>query len=554
MTADGAGAQPDAHGGAAPHDAAATPSTSTPSLRTSASSDEVALVQAFYERVLEALPAQLAVFSPAGEYEYVTPSAIADPDVRRWIVGKTDVQYAELRGLPAEVPVRRLGTIRKVVQEGKPYTFEESFTTKQGDLRYFRRFVTPVTDANGNVQHVLGYGIDITDQRRAEEQLRQAQKMEAIGRLAGGVAHDFNNLITIIGGFADCLDGSFDTDDPRRTTLQSIREAADRAAELTRQLLSFSRRAPLELSTIDVHDIVRDTAQMLGRVIGERVQVELDLHASQPWVRADRGQFKQILLNLVLNARDAMPHGGLLVLSTRRVQAPVHPNEQPTDAADGPYLELTVTDTGVGMSAHTLAHLFEPFFTTKAPDKGTGLGLSTVYGIVTQLGGRVLAESTLGQGATFRVLLPVAPAPQGGQLAAAPETTRTSRGGTILVAEDENGVRLLVRRLLSEAGYVVLEASCGADAMQILETHHGSIDLLLTDVVMADFGGRTLADAARVLRPTLRVLYMSGYADDDHLLESSAPAEAFLDKPFTREELYRAVDELMQLTVGRIGA
>lgn len=523
-----------------------TPAASLPLPRDpgAESAEDVAAVRAFYQRILEALPAQLAVFSPEGRYQYVTPSAIADPDVRQWIVGRTDVEYAALRNLPPDVPAQRMRTIAEVASAGVTSTFEESFTTRQGELRWFRRFVTPVIDANGAVQHVLGYGLDITEQRRAEEQLRQAQKMEAIGRLAGGVAHDFNNLITVISGFADLLGGTFEAEDPRTDAVRSIREAADRAAGLTRQLLSFSRRAPLELCTFDAHVVVAETVKLLQRVIGETVHVALDLRCSHPWIRADVGQFKQVLMNLVLNARDAMPHGGDLTIATRRVS--LEPSQSvPREDATGAFLEVSVADTGIGMSAETLAHLFEPFFTTKGIDKGTGLGLSTVYGIVTQLGGRVLVESSPGQGATFRVIVPVtdtpiisSPAPQGATATPAP-------GGTILVAEDEAGVRLLVLRILRDLGFDVLHASGGAEALKIVEEHDGEIDLLLTDVVMGDFGGRALADAARCVRPGLRVLYMSGYADEDNLFDSANPAEGFLDKPFTVDSLKQAIQRIL---------
>ena len=539
-----AAAPPPAESNEPPDERAPAASLPLPRDSRAESAEDVAAVRAFYRRILEALPAQLAVFSPEGRYEYVTPSAIADPDVRQWIVGRTDVEYAALRNLPPDVPAQRMRTIEQVAAAGVTSTFEESFTTRQGEQRWFRRFVTPVIDANGNVQHVLGYGLDITEQRRAEEQLRQAQKMEAVGRLAGGVAHDFNNLITVIRGFADLLHGAYELEDPRTDAVQSIREAADRAAGLTRQLLSFSRRAPLELCTFDAHVVVADTVNLLERVIGETVHVALALRCPHPWIRADVGQFKQVLMNLVLNARDAMPQGGTLRIATRRVS--LEPSQSvPRDDATGAFLEVSVTDTGIGMSADTLAHLFEPFFTTKGLDKGTGLGLSTVYGIVTQLGGHVTVESAPGQGATFRVLVPVADEP----IASVPEppgaTYTPTPGGTILVAEDEAGVRLLVLRILRDLGYDVLQASGGAEALKIVEEHDGVIDLLLTDVVMGDFGGRDLADAARGVRPGLRVLYMSGYADVDNLLDSTNPAEGFLDKPFTVDALKHAIQRLL---------
>jgi CheY-like chemotaxis protein len=369
--------------------------------------------------------------------------------------------------------------------------------------------------------------------------------MEAIGRLAGGVAHDFNNLITVIGGFAETLDGTFDTADPRRDAVLAIREAANRASSLTRQLLSFSRRAPLELTTLDVHEVLVDTVHLLERVIGEKIHVSLSLCAVRHHIRADAGQFKQVLLNLVLNARDAMPHGGDLRIVTRKVAAQTL-RDMAMDATRTGYLEIEFTDTGVGMTSETMARVFEPFFTTKGPDKGTGLGLATVYGIVSQLGGQISVDSSLGRGSTFRVLLPASPAPARTFRSDPGAPTSASAAATILVAEDEDGVRALVTRILRAQGHRVVEAPSGTDALQILETHDGVLDLLVTDVVMGDFGGRTLADAARVLRPSLRVLYMSGYADDDTLLDLENPAEAFLEKPFTVEGLKARVHALLR--------
>jgi CheY-like chemotaxis protein len=372
--------------------------------------------------------------------------------------------------------------------------------------------------------------------------------MEAVGRLAGGVAHDFNNLITVIGGFAETLDGTFDADDPRQEAVLSIREAASRASGLTRQLLSFSRRAPIELTTLDVHEVVLDTVHLLERVIGEKIRVSLALHAAKHHIRADAGQFKQVLLNLVLNARDAMPNGGDLRIVTRKA-SPQTLRDLNLDATRQGYLELEVTDTGVGMTSDTMARVFEPFFTTKGPEKGTGLGLSTVYGIVSQIGGQVTVSSLLERGSTFRVIVPASAAPSGKSRDDHEATAFPGEMATLLVAEDEDGVRLLVTRILRAQGHRVLEVSSGTDAMRVVETHDGPIDLLVTDVVMGDFGGRTLADAARVVRPQLRVLYMSGYPDEDNLLDVENPTESFLKKPFTVEALKTRVDLLLRTAV-----
>ena len=368
---------------------------------------ELAEVMAFYERVMEALPAQLAVFSPDGVYEYVTPSAIADAEMRQWIVGKTDADYAEVRGLPAEVVARRQERVQRVVQTRETETFEESFTTRTGEIRYFRRSVVPVLTAQGDVQHVLGYGIDITEQRRAEELLRHSQKMDAIGRLAGGVAHDFNNLLTVIGGFTDCLEEEVQ-DERLRGMLAAIREATDRASDLTRQLLSMSRRQPTATHALDLGEVVRDTTQMLGRLLNDRVTIRLDLANALPPIVADVGQLKQVLVNLAVNARDAMPEGGTLSVATAVVAVSDPPPPRLQSVPPGRWVELTVTDTGTGMSDTVKGQLFEPFFTTKPQGKGTGLGLSMVYGIIGQAGGHILVDSAPGWGASFRMYFPVA--------------------------------------------------------------------------------------------------------------------------------------------------
>ena len=388
-----------------------------PSRPTPSSTPAFLASPAFYERVLEALPAQLAVFSPDCRYQYATPSAIRDPELRQWLVGKTDLDYGALRNLPTEVVERRMATIRRVVETKEERTFEESFTTRTGEVRHFRRFVTPVLDVEGTVLHVLGFGIDITEQRRAEEQVQHAQKMEAIGRLAGGVAHDFNNLLTVIGGYADCLKDTT-LDDDQRSMLQAIGEAADRGSDLTRQLLAMSRKAASRPTVFHLREMVENTTQMLRRLLSERIAIRLDIDPETPAVRADVGQLKQVLMNLVVNARDAMPEGGLLTIST----APHHVGPADFNPArgvpTGRYTELRVTDSGLGMDADLKARIFEPFFTTKEVGKGTGLGLSTVYGIVKQSAGHVFVESAPGAGSSFFVLLPAVEAsPDGVQSA-----------------------------------------------------------------------------------------------------------------------------------------
>jgi PAS domain S-box-containing protein len=386
---------------------------------------------------------------------------------------------------------------------------------------------------------------DVTRRRAAEEaraaleeQLRQAQKMEAVGRLAGGIAHDFNNLLTVINGYAEVLLGDLPPTDPRRGGAEAVKDAGERAARLTRQLLAFGRRQVLAPVVLSLNDVVASAEPMLRRLIGEDVALAAALDPRLPPVKADPGQVEQVLMNLVLNAREAMPTGGRVAVATRAVEVgPGHPAAGEL-AADW-YAELAVSDTGAGMPAEVRARVFEPFFTTKG--KGTGLGLATVFGVVKQSGGHVLVESAVGAGTTFRVLLPAvagsAPGP-----AAEPAAGPARGAETVLLVEDEKGVRRIARLALEGAGYAVLEAADGPAAVAAAAAHPGPVDLLLTDVVMPGMGGRQLAEAVRRARPGVRVLYMSGYTDDAVLRHGVGDGtDAFLQKPFTPRALAEKV-------------
>jgi two-component system, cell cycle sensor histidine kinase and response regulator CckA len=512
----------------------------------------IARVTDFHRRVLDALPAQLAVFSPSGVYEYVTPSAIGDPEVREWIVGKTDEQYGAFRGLPAAVSQQRTQLIRDVVENGQSKTFEESFLTRTGERRYFRRFLSPVYDTNGVIQHILGYGLDITEQRITEDQLRHAQKIDAIGRLAAGVAHDFNNLLTVILGCGEELREEIDADDERQRLVEGILDAGDRATDLTKQLLSFSRRAAAELQVLNVNTVVENTLTMLRRLLGEQITIRLALSSEPAAVRADPGQLEQVLLNLSVNARDAMAWGGTLTLSTRhrRIELPVE--LAALGLPRGEYVELLVADTGTGMTEEVRAHLFEPFFTTKPIGKGTGLGLSMVYGIVTQAGGQLQVDSTVGVGSTFRVLFPAvaieaAPFPSG---AHTPPLIPTAGKETLLLVEDEVSVRTFIERALSRLGYTVLCAGCGSEAVRLANAYPGVIDLMIADVVMPDFGGRELLRAIEETRPQTRVLFISGYSNRHAVVDITSPREAFLQKPFGIDALTALLRALLDTATG----
>ncbi|HET8655074.1 MAG TPA: ATP-binding protein [Longimicrobiaceae bacterium] len=373
---------------------------------------------------------------------------------------------------------------------------------------------------------------EINDRKALEVQLAQSQKMEAVGRLAGGVAHDFNNLLTAIKGHLEFLLEDLPAGSESRADAEGIGDAADRAASLTRQLLAFSRRQVLQPRVIDLNQTVQEMEKMLRRVIGEDVDLSTRIEPALGHVQADPGQLSQVLLNLAVNARDAMPRGGQLTIETANVELDDEYARGKVHVESGRYVMLAVSDTGVGMDAETQARIFEPFFTTKEQGKGTGLGLSTVYGIVEQSGGHVWVYSEPGHGTAFKVYLPRVDAPVSldTALIGAPATGRE----TVLLAEDDRAVRVLARRALEHAGYQVLEADGGEEALRIADAHAGTIHLLLSDVVMPGLGGRELAERLQGRRPGIAVLFMSGYTDDAILRHGMlAEGTPFLEKPFT---------------------
>ena len=374
------------------------------------------------------------------------------------------------------------------------------------------------------------YGRDITEQLRIEGQLRQVHKMEAVGQMAGGIAHDFNNMLFIINGRAELELRRLKPDDPGRSTLELIRKTGERAAALTRQLLAFSRRQVLQPMILDLNATVTDMITMLQRLIREDVRLKTDLAPELRPILADPGQVEQVILNLAVNARDAMAGGGALTLRTANVELDdAFARSRPYRVQNGPHVLLSVTDTGCGMDARVMAHLFEPFFTTKEPGQGTGLGLATVYGIVKQSGGYIDVRSEPGRGSTFDVYLP---ATEGAGSSSRMTAVVPARGTeTILLVEDVDPVRELVRDLLADAGYAVLDARNGVQALEQAERHAGPIHLLLTDVVMPEMGGPELARRLVLLRPGLKVVYMSGYADPAAGTDLSALGARFLQKP-----------------------
>jgi two-component system, cell cycle sensor histidine kinase and response regulator CckA len=402
-------------------------------------------------------------------------------------------------------------------------------------------------DADGVPLRLLGVAVDIDERRSLEDQLRQAQKMDAIGQLAGGVAHDFNNLLTAIKGYSGLLLRSLAPDDiERRGDIEEIVIAADRATSLTGQLLAFSRKQILQPTVLDLNDLVAGTSRMLRRLIGEDIEFVTVLGSDLGAIRADPGQIEQIVVNLAVNARDAMPHGGRLAIETSRVELDDSNVEQHVGVQPGPYVMLTVSDTGTGMDTNTLRRVFEPFFTTKERGKGTGLGLATVYGIVKQSGGHIWAYSEIGRGATFKVYLPSVEGTVDVEGCAAALEAHHEGIETILLVEDERAVRFVARAILEKAGYHVLDADDPGFAEAMFAEHGGSIDLLVTDVIMPGGSGPGLFKRLTLDRPDLKVLFMSGYTDDAIFHQGELdPGVAFLQKPFTTQGLLRQVREAL---------
>ena len=394
------------------------------------------------------------------------------------------------------------------------------------------------------IAHVLATALE---RHRSEAAFRQAQRLEAVGRLASGVAHDFNNMLTAITGYGEMLRASFKQDDPLREDVDEILNAAQRAAQLTKQLLAFSRQSVLQPRLVVMNDVVRGIQNMLKRIIGTKVDLRTTLDPELGLVKADPSQMEQVVLNLCVNAKDAMPNGGTLEIETCNLDVDAESARDIGIEKPGKYVVLAVTDSGVGMDAETRVRIFEPFFTTKSAEKGTGLGLATVYGIVKQSGGDIWVYSEVGRGSTFKVLLPRVDEPLADEVAAAAHRGAAPRGSeTLLLADDEASILKVAKRILEGAGYRVLTASDGAEALKVAAAHPGRIDLLVTDMVMPQVGGRELADKLRAVRPGLRVLYLSGYTDTAAARQGlMEPGAEFLQKPFSTDSLVRRVREVL---------
>jgi two-component system cell cycle sensor histidine kinase/response regulator CckA len=442
---------------------------------------------------------------------------------------------------------------REALRTGIGRQLEYRFKHKNGTWRILESSASVVRGAKGEINELVIVNRDVTDRKNAEEvlrlkeeQLRQSQKMEAVGRLSGGIAHDFNNLLGVIIGYSDVLDMKLEGNEALRKNVAEIKKAGTRASSLTRQLLAFSRQQVLQPKILDLNSVVNDLAKMLRRLIGEDIEVEINLASDLGKVKADHSQVEQVIMNLVVNARDAMPDGGKLTIQTDNVELGRGVMAGYPYVQAGNYVQLTVSDTGVGIDAGTLTHIFEPFFTTKEKGKGTGLGLATVYGVVKQSDGYIWVDSKPGMGTRFKICLPLAV-----KGVVAPsielEPEKAPRGSeTVLLAEDEESLRELISDLLQQNGYKVLAASCGTKALEIARKYDGPIQLLLTDVVMPGMGGPALAKQLAVVRPDTRILFMSGYIEFHSAGASQLPADTqILQKPFSSDTLIRGVGDAL---------
>lgn len=439
-----------------------------------------------------------------------------------------------------------LSQAMQIVRQGRSVDrYETRGSTADGRSIEVAFSMSPILKEDRDLEGISAIIRDITDLKTLEKELLLAQKMEAIGRLAAGVAHDFNNLLTVINGYSTLLLSRLSESDSMSAPLAQINRAGERAASLTRQLLAFSRKQILQPRVLDLNGIVADMNRMLQRLIGEDIDLVTVLDPNLGRIKADPGQIEQVVMNLVVNARDAMPKGGKLTIETANLELQETVTRRHFSVSPGSYVTLTITDSGIGMNQETQARIFEPFFTTKSQGEGTGLGLSTAYGIVSQSGGAIIVYSELGHGTSFKIYLPrdhEAP-----QRTKAPKAITDSRGSeTILVVEDEAAVQALVCTVLEGQGYTVLRAGNGAEALQVCERHAGAIHLTISDVIMPELSGGDLAASLMALQPAMKILFMSGYTDTAIVHHGVLkPGTAFLEKPFGPETLARKVRQVL---------
>ena len=512
-----------------------------------------------FREVLDSFPEQVAVFDRDLRFVYVNESSVADAEVRRWMIGRTDEQYCQRQGRSPETAKQRKYWQQRAIETGSSVSFEEELDGSEGEQRHFLRIFTPVfeppsnpsaaTDeqnpgTRGELRWLLGYGLEITENRMLKEQLRQAQKLEAVGQLVSGVAHDFNNLLTALQGYSDLLLRSLSPKDRQFMLASEIRKVGEKAGALTRQLLTYSRRRRRKPDNLDLNELVRDSYFLLERTLGEWIRVEIQLLEGDLGISIDSGQLQQVLLNLALNARDAMPEGGTLKLETDREPFV----EREGQRLRGPWAVLRVEDQGSGISTELQERIFEPFFTTKAEDKGTGLGLSTVAGIARQNAGFVRLSSEVGRGSRFEVVFPeVDLSTRHRDVGVGTEIDHPDDDGmeTLLLVEDEDSVRELTAGFLRHLGYTVLEARDGLEALAVSEEHTGRLDLILSDVVMPRMGGPELARQLSPLRPHVRWVFMSGYPDRARMPEVVGTEAPFLEKPFRPSQLGRTIRKVL---------
>jgi len=507
--------------------------------------EELRAAETRFRTLVEQLPAitYVAEFGAAGPWSYVSPQieTLLGFSPAEWMADSE----AWLKHLHPEDRDRVLGEEEQSQHSGEPFRSEYRMLTRDGRVLWCRDEARVMSGQSGKRNHMLGVVYDITQRRHLEEQLRQAQKMEAVGRLAGGVAHDFNNLLMIIKGNSELMLEHLGATERSRKNAGEISKAADKAASLTRQLLAFSRMQVIQPKSLDLNGVVGEMAKMLRRLIGDDIELNIVSGASLGVVKVDQTQIEQVLMNLVLNARDAMPEGGRLTIETANVSLDDNYARRHAGVQPGKYVMMVVSDTGVGMDAETQTHIFEPFFTTKELGKGTGLGLATVYGVVKQNDGWIWVYSEAGRGTTFKIFLP-----QIEEVVRSTKPKLVSRppGGseTILLVEDQDGIRELASEFLKGSGYTILEARDGSEALQVAEQHHGEIDLLVTDVVMPRMGGPELAGRLANVRPHLKVIYMSGYSEYAKDSRKVADSEkVILQKPFAFDALARKVREVL---------
>ncbi len=452
--------------------------------------------------------------------------------------------------LPTIPPGERDAYIRPIqpITKGdhRPSGEESRQRRRDGTILYLNVWKELLFDAHGAASGVVSLLVDSSEKLKLQHQLRQSQRLEAVGKLAGGVAHDFNNLLTIISGYSDLALSQLAPDDALRQNIEEVTKAANRATALTSQLLAFSRKQVLKPKVINLNAIISDLEKMLRRLIGENIDLITVLNPDIGRVKADPGQIEQVIVNLAVNSRDAMPQGGKLVIETANVELDVRYSQHHIGAEPGTYVAICVSDSGHGMDAETQSHIFEPFFTTREVGKGTGLGLSTVYGIVKQSGGDIWVYSEPGRGTTFKIYLPLMSQPANAQGTVAVHTAPGRGSETVLLVEDEQCVRELVKEVLAKQGYRVLTAGDGVDGLALSESETRMIDLLLTDVVMPKMSGRQLAESLLSVNPKLKVLYMSGYTDNAILQNGILePDTKFIQKPFSPESIARKVREVL---------